>query len=81
VAKTIWQALIVLVRGLFGSFMPRNFLAVADRLFGLGARVIRSRIQTTGKVEDNAKQLQQLVPRILKSDEEVLFMCPSKGSP
>ena len=73
------KLMIVLVRGLFGNFMPGNFSDVMNALSSLGARVIRPRIQTAGKVQDNARQLQQLVLRQLDAGDEVIFMCQSKG--
>ena len=73
------KLLIVLVRGLFGNLMPGNFSAVMERLSRLGVRVLRPRISTAGKVEDNAEQLQQQVLRSLNSGDEVIFLCQSKG--
>jgi hypothetical protein len=69
---------LVLVRGLFGSWIPRHFAAPLARLHAAGRRAIIANTAATGTIATNAallaRDLAQRVPA-----GRVAFLCHSKG--
>ena len=69
----------VLVRGLFGSWIPRNFIAPLQALRRTGARAMLARSGSVATVEDNARRIARDVQARVPSSHRLVFLCHSKG--
>jgi hypothetical protein len=69
----------VFVRGLFGRWIPRHFVAPFRLLRHLGVDSIIARSHASGTIETNAGLIQRDVSARVPSDRRLLFLCHSKG--
>lgn len=77
--KNAGKFLFVLARGLFGSLMPGNFVAVRNHLDRAGAHVIRTTIRAAGSVETHADFIARESLAAASDAERFIFLCQSKG--
>jgi hypothetical protein len=68
----------VLVRGIFGSWMPRHFAAPLEHLRRAGYRALIAQTWATGTIGTNAALLRADVERRVPTGR-LLFLCHSKG--
>ena len=78
-ARSIPDVCFVLVRGLFGSWIPRHFAHPLQALERAGLRAIIAKTRAVGTVEDNARAIERDVLHRLGSNDRVVFLCHSKG--
>lgn len=68
----------VLVRGIFGSWMPGHFAAPLERLRRAGFRALIAQTRATGTIAINAELLRADVEARVP-EGRILFLCHSKG--
>jgi hypothetical protein len=68
----------VLVRGLFGSWIPRHFAAPLQRLRQAGLRALIARGRAVGTIDTNASLLRADI-EARQPKGRLLFLCHSKG--
>ena len=78
-ARSIPDVCFVLVRGLFGSWIPRHFARPLQALERAGLYAIIAKTRAAGTVEDNARAIERDVLHRLRPDDRVVFLCHSKG--
>lgn len=69
----------VLVRGIFGTWMPGHFLEVLKGLKARRFQVFIANLDTVGGVEKNAEALKIEIHRRVPPDQSIVFLCHSKG--
>lgn len=69
----------VLVRGLFGSWIPRHFARPLQTLKRAGLEAIIAKTRAVGTVEDNARAIERDVLHRVSPDHRVVFLTHSKG--
>lgn len=73
------ELVIVLVRGLFGAWIPQHFKAPLRRLRALGWTTVIARTRPAGTVEHNQRLLQAQIGEIVGAGRRPLFLAHSKG--
>jgi len=68
----------VLVRGIFGSWMPQHFTAPLERLQRAGFRALIAQTRATGTIAINAELMRADVEARVPTGR-ILFLCHSKG--
>jgi hypothetical protein len=69
----------VLVRGLFGGWIPRHFAYPLQTLERAGLHAIIANTRAVGTVEDNARAIERDVLHRVRPNDRVVFLCHSKG--
>ena len=70
---------VVLVRGLFGAWIPRHFRAPLERLRALGWDSTIARTDPAGTLDANRRTLVPQIARIVAAGRRPLFLAHSKG--
>jgi len=69
----------VLVRGLFGGWMPGHFAAPCKRLRQAGFSLHIANSNAAGTISDNANLIGRDLERHIPSQHQIIFLCHSKG--
>jgi hypothetical protein len=73
------RRVVVLVRGLFGAWIPGHFKAPLQRLQSQGWEARIARTDPAGTIADNARALAPQIDAIVASGKQPLFLAHSKG--
>jgi hypothetical protein len=73
------DCVVVMVRGLFGGWIPGHFRAPRQHLSRLGWSVQIAKTDPGGTIVDNAAKLGQQIDRIISEGRRPIFLAHSKG--